>query len=398
VAPAQKQYLQGGGSLMKTQVGRVAVGAVMFTSLLMLGQQTSLSQGESAVPFLLISPNSRSSGIGESGTGSADDASAIFWNPAGLAFLKGQEISITHANWLPQFHQSDLFYDYLNYREDIEDIGGTIGASITYLNLGEFIRTGPGGPEEIGRFKAFEFAVTGGYATKVLDDLGVGINLRYIQSSLSPIGTDQEQGAGIARTVSFDIAAMYKPTSLPLLGDIGNSFSVGVNLSNIGPKVTYIDAAQADPLPTNLRLGFGVKLLQDEYNEMTYSLDFSRLLVRRRPEIVDPNDSTIIVQPASVDPVYKAIFSAWGDGSGLRKVNASMGVEYWYGSPRLIALRVGHFFEDPSFGNRNFWTFGAGIRYDIYGFDFSYISAAENHPLSDTIRFSLLIGWGGIPN
>ena len=73
-----------------------------------------------------------------------------------------------------------------------------------------------------------------------------------------------------------------------------------------------------------------------------------------------------------------------------------MGIEYWYGSPRLIALRFGHFFEDPSFGNRNFWTFGAGIRYDIYGFDFSYISAAENHPLSDTIRFSLLIGWGGI--
>jgi Type IX secretion system protein PorV len=390
---------QGGSSSMKTLARRIATGMLMSISLLMFGHPAAFSQGESAVPFLLISPNSRSSGIGEAGTGSVDDASAIFWNPAALAFLKGQEISITHANWLPQFHQSDLFYDYLNYRQDMEDIGGTIGASITYLNLGEFIRTGPGGPEEIGRFKAFEFAVTGGYATKVLDDLGLGINLRYIQSSLSPIGTDQEQGAGIARTVSFDIAAMYKPTELPLLGDIGNSFSVGVNLSNIGPKVTYIDAAQADPLPTNLRLGFGIKLLEDEYNEMTYSLDFSRLLVRRYAAIIDSSSGTpVTVREASVDPVYKAIFTAWGDGSGLRKVNTAMGVEYWYGNPKLIALRVGHFFEDPSFGNRNFWTFGAGIRYDIYGFDFSYISAAENHPLSDTIRFSLLIGWGGVPN
>lgn len=372
---------------MKTQLQRVALGLTMVTSFVLVMAQTSYAQGESAVPFLLISPNSRSSGIGEAGTGTADDASAIFWNPAGLAFLKGQEVSITHANWLPQFHQSDLFYDYLNYRQDIEDIGGTIGASVTYLNLGEFIRTGPGGPEEIGRFKAFEFAVTVGYATKVFDDLGIGLNLRYIHSALSPTGTDQEPGTGIARTVSVDLAAMYRPTELeiPLIGDIGKRFSAGMNLSNLGPKVTYIDKAQADPLPTDLRIGFGYKLLEDEFNEMTYSLDFSRLLVRRRAD-------------GTSDPFYKALFTAWGDGSGLRKVNTSMGIEYWYGSPRLIALRFGHFFEDPSFGNRNFWTFGAGIRYDIYGFDFSYISAAENHPLSDTIRFSLLIGWGGSIN
>jgi hypothetical protein len=337
------------------------------------------------VPFLLISPNSRASGIGETGTGSVDDASAIFWNPAALAFLKGQEISLTHANWLPQFGLSDLFYEYLNYRQDMESLGGTIGASVTYLNLGEFIVTGSRGPEEIGRFKAYEFAVVAGYATKAFDDLGLGLNLRFIRSSLSPIATEGAGGNknGVASTISVDIAMMYRPTELdvPLIGDIGKRFSAGFNLSNLGPKLTYINAAQADPLPTNLRVGFGYKILEDEYNSMTYSLDFSRLLVRRRGE--------------QSDPFYKAIFTAWGDGSGLRKINTSMGIEYWYGAPKLIALRAGHFFEDPSFGNRNFWTFGAGIRYDIYGFDFSYISAAQNHPLSDTIRFSLVIGWGG---
>ena len=344
------------------------------------------AQGESAVPFLLISPNSRASGIGETGTGSVDDASAIFWNPAALAFLEGSEISITHANWLPQFQQSDLFYDYLNYHQKMDDIGGTVGASVTYLNLGEFIRTSSASPEPIGRFKSFEFAVTVGYATKAFDDLAVGMNLRFIHSALSPFGTDQEEGEGIASTISVDLAAMYRPTSLdvPLIGDIGNKFSAGINLSNLGPKVTYIDADQADPLPTNLRIGFGYKLFDDEFNSLTYSVDFSRLLVRRRSD-------------GTSDPFYKAIFSAWGDGTGLRKVNTSMGVEYWYGSPKLIALRIGHFFEDPTFGNRNFTTYGAGIRYDIYGFDFSYISAEDNHPLSDTIRFSLLIGWGGQP-
>ena len=365
--------------------------------LMMVAPARVNAQGESAVPFLLISPNSRASGIGESGTGSVDDASAVFWNPAGLAFLKGQEISLTHANWLPQFGLSDLFYDYLNYRQDFESIGGTIGASVTYLNLGEFIVTGEAGPDELGRFRAYELAVTAGYATKAFDDLGIGMNLRFIRSSLSPIATPGAGGGknGIASTISVDIAMMYRPTELdvPLIGDIGKQFSVGMNLSNLGPKLTYINAAQADPLPTNLRLGFGYKILEDDYNSMTYSLDFSRLLVRRRPDIKDSSGTTI--QTGSVDPFYKAIFTAWGDGSGLKKINMSMGIEYWYGSPKLIALRAGHFFEDPSFGNRNFWTFGAGIRYDIYGFDFSYISAAENHPLSDTIRFSLVIGWGG---
>ncbi len=363
--------------------------SIMVTFLLTVPVITGMfsearAQGESAVTFLLIAPNSRASGMGESGTGVVDDASAIFWNPAALAFLKGQEVSVTHANWLPQFNLPDLFYDHLNYRMDIDAIGGTIGASVTYLNLGEFVVTNSSGPTPIDKFKSYEYAVALGYATKATEELGVGITARFIHSALSPIGTEQEQGDGIASTVSFDVALMYRPQELdlPLIGDIGKRFSVGMNLSNLGPKVTYVDADQADPLPTNLRLGLGYKVLDDEYNDLQLALDFSRLLVRRRED-------------QTSDPFYKALYSAWGDGSGLKKVIVSGGAEYWYGSPRLIALRMGYFYEDPNFGNRKFLTFGAGIRYDIYGFDFSYISASDNHPLSDTIRFSLLIAWGG---
>ena len=339
--------------------------------------------GESAVPFLLIAPNSRASGIGESGTGSVDDVSAVFWNPGALAFLDGSEISLTHANWLPQFNLPDLFYDHLNYRQRIDAIGGTIAASVTYLSLGEFIITGSDSPTEKGRFKSYEYAVTAGYATRPFEDLGVGINLRFIHSALSPIGTESEKGNGIASTVSVDLAAMWRPQILdvPLLGDLGKKLSVGVNLSNLGPKVTYVDAAQADPLPTNLRLGFGYRMLNDEYNQLTASLDFARLLVRRNSD-------------GTSDALPKSLVTAWGDG-GFKKVIISTGVEYWYGAPKLIALRIGYFYENPNYGNRKFLTFGAGIRYDIYGFDFSYISAGPDHPLSDTIRFSLLIGWGG---
>ncbi len=375
---------------MKTMF-KVSCVCALLATLAGFIPNTARAQGESAVPFLLIAPNSRAAGIGETGTGSVDDASAVFWNPGALAFLDGQEVTLTHANWLPQFGLSDLFYEYVNYRNRVDDIGGTLGASITYLNLGEFIRTSENGTE-LGRFKAYEFAVTAGYSTKVFDDLGLGFNARYIRSSLSPIGTGKEEGSGIANTVSFDVAMMWRPFDLDV-DWLDKKLSVGFNLSNLGPKVTYIDAAQADPLPTLLRLGLGYKIFEDEFNSLTYSVDFSRLLVRRRPEIKDTSGN--VIQSASVDPLPKSLFTAWGDGSGLKKINMSMGAEYWYGSPRLLAIRVGHFFEDPSFGNRNFWTFGAGLRYDIFGFDFSYISAAEGHPLSDTIRFSLLIGWGG---
>jgi hypothetical protein len=364
---------------------RTAVGLALVVAGSVMTLTEVRAQGESAVPFLLIAPNSRASGMGESGTGWVDDASAIYWNPGQLAFLKGQEISITHANWLPQFNLPDLFYDHLNYRMDVDEIGGTIGASVTYLSLGEFAVTGSDGPTVIDKFKAFEYAITAGYATRAFDDLGVGLNVRFIHSALSPIGTESEAGNGIASTVSFDLAMMYRPEVLdvPLLGDIGKRFSLGVNLSNLGPKVTYVDAAQADPLPTNLRVGMGYKVLDDEFNNLQVGLDFSRLLVRRHED-------------GTSDAFYKALVTAWGDSSGLKKVIVSGGAEYWYGSPRLIALRIGYFYENPNFGNRKFMTFGAGIRYDIYGFDFSYISASENHPLSDTIRFSLMIAWGGV--
>lgn len=351
---------------------------------LMLVSDVLLAQGNTAVPFLLISPNSRASGMGEGGTGLADDASAIFWNPAGLAFQKGSEVSITHANWLPQFHMSDLFYEYLNFKTSIEDIG-TVGASITYLNLGEFIQTAETGPEEIGRFKAFEVAATAGIGLKISDDWGLGVNLRFINSRLSPIGTANEKGDGVAYNVSGDIAAMYKPKSLILPFtdiDVGDQFSMGMNLSNLGPKVVYIDAAQADPLPTQFRLGFAFVPYKDEYNRFTVVMDFAKLMVYK--------DST------GSDPLPKALittFTGPAFSDVLRSINKSVGMEYSYND--WVMLRMGYYFEDVNFGNRNFLTFGAGIRYDIYGFDFSYISAKdENSPLSDTLRFSLMVLFG----
>lgn len=372
----------------------------------------SLAQGEAAVPFLLLAPDSRAGGIGESGTGLADNSAAIFWNPAGIAFLSGSEVSITHSNWLPQFNL-DLFYDYLAYRQYVDAIGGSILASVTYMDYGEFVRTSSESPEPIGTFRSFDAALTLGYATKLGNDWGFGFNFRVIHSRLSDQPTEHEQGSGVATTVSADIAAMWRPEvlNIPLIGDMGNRISIGANLSNLGPKITYIDQAQSDPIPTNFRLGFAVRIFEDDFNSLTYTLDFSKLLVDKGLASTDQGlfgDSTVVTEKTERKEFYEAIFTAWGDqsfGEELRDIVTSMGLEYWYGEPSdfMFALRAGFFYEDPAYGNRKFITLGAGIRYDMYGFDFGYISTdmfkdGENHPLSGTLRFSLLIGWGSAPS
>lgn len=369
----------------------------------------SYAQGESAVQFLLLAPDSRAGGIGESGSGLADNSAAIFWNPAGIAFQTGTEVSITHSNWLPQFNL-DLFYDYLTFRKYVEDLNGSVTASITYMNFGEFVRTGENDPTALGTFRSFDAALTLGYATKLSSDWGIGFNFRLIHSRLSDQSVGEEGGSGVATSVSFDVATMWRPAKfvLPFIDeDIGGKFSIGANLSNLGPKIYYIDKAQADPIPTNFRLGFAYKIIDDEFNSLIYTLDFSKLLVNRTTEEIISADGQDTTSVTHSDEWYKAIFTAWGNKplkEELRDIVTSMGLEYWYGTPGdfLFALRTGYFYEDPSYGNRKFITFGAGIRYDIYGFDFSYITTSvfkngENHPLSDTLRFTVLIGWGAVP-
>jgi len=340
---------------------------------------------EAAVLFLMISPGARASGMGEAFVALADDATAVFWNPAGLAFQEGRELTLMHANWLPQFG-SDLFYEFGAYRQSFEGIG-TVGLNITYLNLGKQIITGEDSPEPLGEFSSYEFAVSGTYGTKLAENWAVGLGLRYIRSALSSVGAGAEKGDGKANAFSFDVSTLYKVPFMTRL-------SFGMNLSNMGPKITYIDAAQADPLPTNLKIGLAYRIVDDQYNKLTVTGDMNHLLVKRNSD-------------GTSDPWYKAIVtSPWtiveketqNLGSEDEKVVGqstifngilSTGIEYWYSN--LIALRAGYYYDEP--GKVKFVSFGAGIQYNLYRFDFGYVSAAEGHPLANTMRFSLTMGF-----
>lgn len=357
---------------MKRKIQELLIGMLLLFSV-----NSVFAQGESAVPFLLIAPGARPGGMGEAGAALANDATAIFWNPAGLAFQfenpdtdSRGEASLMHVKWLPQFNFSDLWYDYLAARYYVDDIG-MLGLSITFLNLGTNQATDENG-NDLGTFDSFEYAITLSYATKIKENLGVGVNLKFIQSNLTnkTLQVGAENSDGRSSSFAVDLGIKW----IPAYEFLGDRFSLGANLSNVGPKMTYIDEAQADPLPTNLRLGAAYNLLDDEFNKITLVYDLNKLLVVRNNE--------------GSDGVFKAMFySAWTQD--IRKLTHAVGAEYWYGN--LIALRAGYFYEDDKYGGRQFITFGAGLKYHIFGIDFGYIRADDDHPLSDTMRFSILV-------
>jgi len=328
-----------------------------------------------AVPFMLIAPDARASGMGDEGTGDPEGIDAIYYNPAGLAFQTGRDISLTHSQWLPQFNQPDLFYDNLNFKwNDSAKFGGTIAGNITFLNLGTFEYTTEASPIPIAEFHSFEYAITAAYATQLSSDWGFGGSVRYIESVLSTLHVANEQSNGVGESVSFDLSALWKPDSTYIPG-IANALQVGFILADVGPKIKYVDAQQADPLPTELRVGASYKLYSDEYNEITVASDVGKLLVHR-------NAGSILA-----DPLPKSFITAWDD-STAHSLMWSTGMEYWY--DQLLALRAGYYTEGSQVGGRNYLTFGAGLRYDVYQFDFSYIDAlVADSPLANTLRFTL---------
>ena len=341
--------------------------------------------GGAAVPFLRISPDARASGMGETGTAIADDINAIYWNPAGLGFhdyitdpfapesaelIPYRQIALSYSPWLPQFN-ADLFYSYGTVGQFFEALDGTVAFNFIFMNLGEFIRTSENG-EQLGKCISNEFSLGLSYGTIIAPDLGVGFQFRYIQSNLAPASVGQ-QGAGTGISGAIDLGVLWKPRELDIFGwKAQDFFSIGMNLQNVGPKMTY--RSIADPLPTTLRLGIAVTPIRDDFNELTVAVDGAKLLVNR--------------DDLGSDPLPKSLITGWENPG----VEFAIGTEYWY--ERIVALRAGYFTEPSNLGDRQYWNFGAGVRYDIFQLDFSFINTIEeNHPLANTMRFSLLIDW-----
>ncbi|MGZ3814843.1 MAG: type IX secretion system outer membrane channel protein PorV [Mucilaginibacter sp.] len=345
-----------------------------------------------AVPFLLISPDSRSGAMGDAGVALSPDANANYWNPAKLAFIEGGDaLSASYSPWLRSL-VPDVSLSYLSYAHKVDD-RNTIGASLRYFNLGS-INLRDANQNDQGTYTPNEFSIDGSFARTFGNDFSLGLTLRYIHSSLANGSFLAGQQVKAGNAVAADISLFYKKS----IQEFGNDalFAFGTNISNIGSKISYTDNGTKYFLPTNWKFGIANTINMDDANQITFALDFNKLLVPT-PPIRDSNGNIIKGKDDNVS-VPAGIFGSFTDAPGgfseeLQEFTISPGIEYWYN--KTFALRVGYFYENPNKGGLHYITLGTGLRYNDYSFDFSYIAASQqNSPLANTLRFTLMANFG----
>lgn len=351
--------------------------------------QDDLNTITTGVPFLMISPDARGGAMGDAGVASKPDANSMYWNPAKFAFVeKPTGLSIGYSPWLRELVDDIGLYN-MSFYTRLDDIQ-TVSASLRYFSLGEIQFTDNEGGD-LGTYQPNEFAVDAAYSRKLSDNLSLAVAGRFIYSNLT-LGQDAGSSQTRAGTsVAADVGMYYEDEV-----DVGASdgvFAFGVNISNIGAKISYTTAAQEDFIPTNLRLGPSLRMALDSYNEIEFSLDVNKLLVPT-PPVMDPDNQDEVLEGMDDDvSVITGIFQSFYDAPGgfneeLRELSFAFGTEYWY--DETFALRAGYFYEDDTKGGRQYVTMGAGLRYNVFALDFSYlVPTGVQSPLDNTLRFSL---------
>lgn len=382
-----------------------------------------------AVPFLLIAPDSRSGAMGDAGVALSADANAMHWNPAKLAFAENEmEVSLSYTPWLRQL-VPDINLAYLSGYKKIDD-DQAFGVALRYFSLGDITFTDAAG-NVTGQFRPNEFATTVGYSRKLSERWSGGFSGRFIYSNLT--GNYTVGGATTQPGISgaADVSAFYTNDDIKL-GDRDGTLAFGINVSNIGAKMSYTDAADRDFIPINLRLGSALTIDLDEYNKLTFTTDLNKLLVPTPPVYQldtagQPIYNSVTNQleiAAGRDPnvgVASGIFGSFTDAPGtvlldedgdmilnsdgtaevesgskfkeeMREINISAGFEYWYADQ--FALRGGYFHEHATKGNRKYFTLGAGLKYKFLTIDFAYLIATQQrNPLANTLRFTLRLNF-----
>ncbi|CAN5533468.1 type IX secretion system outer membrane channel protein PorV [soil metagenome] len=355
-------------------------------------QANTINVVTSAVPFLRISPDARSGGMGDVGIATAPDANAAFWNLAKTPFNEKQGgIALTYTPWLKDLGLNDVYLASLSGFYKLDELQA-ISGSLRYFSLGNIQFTDNLG-NDLSSFRPREFAIDAGYSRKLSDNLSLGVALRYINSNLAS-GTINGVSYKAGSAVAGDLSIFHTG-----IKEDGSGLNYGVTLSNLGSKISYTsDANQKDFIPANLGLGVAYTKVFDETSKMTFGLDLHKLLVPTPPSI---GDSAGLVNYRNKG-VVSSWFSSFGDAPNgfseeLKEVQASLGAEYWYNNQ--FALRAGYFYENPSKGNRKYFTLGAGLKYNTFGLNFSYLLPSGNgvnrNPLSNTLRFSLVFDFDG---
>lgn len=351
-----------------------------------------------AVPFLRISPDARSAAMGDVGIALSPDANAVFWNLSKLPFAKQpMGVSVTYTPWLREM-ANDVFLGNISAYKQLDETQA-IGASLRYFDMGSVKLTNFQG-ESQGDAHPREFSLDAGYSRKLSDNWSAGVAFRYIYSNLAS-GVKQDGATYKAgNAVAGDFSVSYFKDA-DYAGDRSGTWSFGATLTNLGTKISYSkDQDNKYFIPANLGIGGAYTYhLGEDKHRITLALDVNKLLVPTPDSADDDNNGIPDYREKSV---VSGIFSSLGDAPGgmkeeFHELMYSAGVEYWYED--LFAVRAGYFNEYKTKGNRKYVTVGVGLRYNSLGMDFSYLipsgSGVQRNPLSNTIRLSLSVLWGG---
>ena len=338
-----------------------------------------------AVPMLRISPDARSTGMGETGIATSADAYSNFWNLGKTVFAKQKaSVGVTYTPWLNDLDLKDVYIASLAGYYKLDD-NQALTLGLRYFSLGDIQFTDQSG-NDIGSNRPREYTVEGGYSRKLGPKSGLGIGVRYISSNLANgtfNGVNYKKGSSVAA----DLHYFHNGAK-----ENGEGFNYGVTLSNLGSKISYTDDnAQKDFIPANLGLGGAYTKVFDADSKLTFAVDLNKLLVPT------PDTSASSIANYRKQGVVSSWAKSFGDAPGggseeLREVTASIGAEYMY--KEQFAFRAGYFYESPLKGNRRYATVGAGLKYNVIGLNLAYIfpsgAGISRNPLSNTVRFSLL--------
>jgi len=386
--------------MKKKRIALVLFLIALSGKTILFSQQSTgeLNAIQTVVPFLTIAPDSRAGAMGDAGVATSPDVYSMHWNPAKFAFIDGNGgIGISYSPWLRNL-VPDINIAYLAGYKRL-DTKQVLAASLLYSSLGLVPLTDEFG-NALRNINPNEFALDAGYSRLFSENLSGGISFRFIYSNLtsgfSSGGVDTKPGISFAA----DISGYYQKKISLFSKDAQLGF--GLNFSNIGAKMSYSESQTSDFIPMNMRLGTAATINLDHFNKITATIDLNKLLVPTPPIYSTSNPNTIIKGKDPNVSVPVAIFQSFFDAPGgfkeeLHEITYSYGVEYWYNNQ--FAIRGGYFHENPTKGNRKYFTAGAGFRLKAFTLDFSYLMPlAQNHPLARTLRFSIAFDFNALRN
>ena len=391
----------------------VAIMSVILSTGITAGQQSfDINRGSSintintAVPFLRIIPDARSGGMGDVGMAISPDANSAFFNPAKVPFSdKKMGISLSYSPWLRSLGITDIYMAHFGGFYKLDDLQA-VHTSLKFFSLGDITFTDVNGTD-IGQGSPRELTFDAGYSRKLGDMFGIGVSLRYIYSNLASGQTSSGVEIKAGHAVGTDLGFHFQK-DLDLGEKMEGQIAAGLALTNIGSKISYTEnAINQDYIPANMAVGTGFTLMPNEYNSIGFFVDINKLLVPTPQErfIEDENGNKIDNPEYDKDgngeadyregsPI-KGVFTSFGDAPGgaaeeFREFSFGTAIEYWYSGQ--FAVRAGYFWEHATKGNRKFFTAGVGVKYSVFGLNFSYLvpTSSENNPLDNTLRFSLL--------